>query len=383
MNTLSLLALCLLALACGTAGAASAGADEPNKVDVFVSGKDGYHTYRIPSVIVTQKGTVLAFCEGRKSGRGDAGNIDLLMKRSADGGKTWSAQQVVWDDNGNTCGNPCPVVDQSTGTIWMLNTWNLGADRESRITAGKSKDTRRVFVYCSKDDGMTWSRPQDITRVAKRPEWGWYATGPGVGIQLRRGEHKGRLVIPCDNSSLKYPDHKYASHALLSDDGGQTWRLSGEVRPACNECQVVELTDGVLMMNMRSYSGKGCRAVATSSDGGQTWSKIRHATDLPESVCQASFLRYSAVDAGGKRDRLLFSNPAVTRGRTRMTVRLSYDEGKTWPVSRLLHAGPAAYSCLTRLPDGDVGCLYEAGEKHAYETIVFERFRVDWLEKAD
>ncbi len=383
MNLPSLIVAGAAALMCGAAVVSAAEAGGPQKVNVFVSGKDGYHTYRIPSVIVTQKGTLLAFCEGRKSGRGDAGNIDLLMKRSTDGGKTWSARQVIWDDSGNTCGNPCPVVDQETGTIWMLNTWNLGSDRESRIIAGRSKDTRRVFVYRSKDDGRTWSRPEDITRVVKRPEWGWYATGPGVGIQLRRGARKGRLVIPCDNSSLKHPDHKYASHAVFSDDGGKTWKLSREIRPACNECQVVELTDGTLMMNMRSYSGKGCRAVATSSDGGETWSKIRHAADLPESVCQASFLRYSALDAGGSKNRLLFSNPAVTRGRTRMTVRVSYDEGKTWPVSRLLHAGPAAYSCLTRLPNGDVGCLYEAGARHPYETIVFASFRLDWLEKGD
>ena len=383
MSISSLLAVCLVVLTCGTVGAAAGELAGPQKVNVFISGKDGYHTYRIPSVIVTKTGTLLAFCEGRKSARGDSGDIDLLMKRSTDGGKTWSARQVIWDDGGNTCGNPCPVVDQETGTIWMLNTWNLGSDRESRIVAGTSRDTRRVLVYRSKDDGKTWSKPMEITRTAKRPEWGWYATGPGVGIQLRRGARKGRLVIPCDNSSLKYPDHKYASHAVFSDDGGETWKLSREIRPACNECQVVELTDGTLMMNMRSYSGKGCRAVATSSDGGQTWSKIRHAADLPESVCQASFLRYSALDAAGRKNRLLFSNPAVTRGRTRMTVRVSYDEGRTWPVSRLLHAGPAAYSCLTRLPNGDVGCLYEAGAKHPYETIVFASLRLEWLEKGD
>ena len=352
---------------------------------VFVSGKGGYHTYRIPSVLVTAKGTLLAFCEGRKRGGGDAGNIDLLMKRSTDGGRTWSAQQVLWDDGPNTCGNPCPVVDEATGTIWMLNTWNRGSDGERAIIADKSTDTRRVFVYRSRDDGRTWTKPVDITKSAKRPEWGWYATGPGVGIQLRRGLRKGRLVIPCDHSSLAYRDHKYGSHAIYSDDAGATWQLGEAIRPAVNECQVVELSGAGaprLMMNMRSYAGKGCRAVATSADGGRTWSKVRHAADLPESVCQASLIRRGASDApaGRPRRRLLFSNPAVTRGRTRMTVRVSYDEGKTWPVSRLLHAGPAAYSCLAALPDGAVGCLSEAGRKHPYETIVFARFSLDWLE---
>ena len=346
---------------------------------VFVSGKDGYHTYRIPSLLVTKAGTLLAFCEGRKAGRGDAGNIDLLMKRSTDGGKTFSPQQVLWDDRANTCGNPCPVVDRRTGAIWMLNTWNLGSDPESRIIAGKSTDTRRVFVYRSTDDGKTWSKPVDITQATKRPEWGWYATGPGVGIQLRKGKHKGRLVIPCDHSSLAYKDHRFGSHAIYSDDGGKRWQLSAAIRPACNECQVVERTDGKLVMNMRSYGGKGCRAVATSDDGGETWSSPRDATLLPESVCQASFLRYGEADEAAGKGRLLFSNPAVRRGRTRMTVRLSYDEGQTWPVSKLLHAGPAAYSCLAVLHDGTIACLYEAGTRSAYETIVLTRFSLEWL----
>ena len=359
---------CVFALACLVSLARAA------ETAVFVSGKDGYHTYRIPSLLVTKAGSLLAFCEGRKGGRGDAGNIDLLMKRSTDGGKTWSAQRVLWDDGSNTCGNPCPVVDRRTGTIWMLNTWNLGSDPESKIIAGKSTDTRRVFVYHSGDDGKTWSSPVDITKTAKRGEWGWYATGPGVGIQLRKGPHAGRMVIPCDHSSLAYKDHRFGSHAIYSDDAGKTWRLSSAIRPACNECQVVERTDGTVMMNMRSYNGKGCRASATSDDGGATWSKIRHETLLPESVCQASFLRYEPADEATGAGCLLFSNPAVRRGRTRMTVRLSRDGGKTWPVSKLLHAGPAAYSCLAVLGDGSIACLYEKGDRHAYEKIVIARF---------
>lgn len=379
MNAAPLVVLSAVTLALGCSAALAAEAAPPAAADVFVSGADGYHTYRIPSIIVTKKATLLAFCEGRKGGRGDAGNIDLLMKRSDDGGRTWSAQRAIWDDGANTCGNPCPVVDRATGAIWMLNTWNLGADRESAIIAGKSKDTRRVYVYCSKDDGRTWSKPVDVTAATKRPEWGWYATGPGVGIQLLRGAHKGRLVIPCDHSCLKYPDHRYASHAIYSDDGGETWRLSEAIRPACNECQVVERTDGSLLMNMRSYRGRRCRSVATSTDGGETWSKAADAEALVESVCQASFLRYSAADRGAARSRLLFSNPAVGRGRTRMTVRLSYDEGKSWPVAKVLHAGPAAYSCLAVLPGGRIGCLYEAGAKHPYEKIVLARFSLAWL----
>ena len=149
-----------------------------------IRGQGGYHTYRIPSLIVTTKGTVLAFCEGRKQSASDAGDIDLLLRRSRDGGKTWSAPQVVWDDGPNTCGNPCPVIDAKTGTIWLLLTHNLGSDSESKIVDGTSKGTRTVWVTRSDDDGATWARPVEITSTVKRPDWTWYATGPGVGISL-------------------------------------------------------------------------------------------------------------------------------------------------------------------------------------------------------
>jgi sialidase-1 len=350
----------------------------PQQVDVFVSGQDGYHTYRIPAVIVTKKGTVLAFCEGRKKGRSDAGDIDLLLKRSSDSGKTWSPQQVIWDDQDNTCGNPCPVLDAHTGTIWLLLTWNLGADRESQIITGKSKDTRRVFVTCSKDDGRTWAPPKDITDQTKQKNWTWYATGPGVGIQLRQDKYKGRLVIPCDH--IEAGTKKYFSHVIYSDDQGKTWKLGGTTATdKVNECQVVELADGQLMLNSRNYDrAQKYRAVSISKDGGMTWSKVKHDPMLIEPICQASFLRYT-LGGPESRSRLLFSNPASKNARHQMTVRLSYDEGQTWPISRQLHSGAAAYSCLTVLPDATIGCLYEAGQKSPYEKIVFAQFTQDWL----
>jgi len=361
----------------------SASSQQPQQTDVFISGTDGYHTYRIPSLLVTKKGTLLAFCEGRKKGRGDSGDIDMLIKRSKDGGKTWSNQQVVWNDEANNCGNPCLVVDQQTGTTFLLMTWNYGDDRESAIKKNTSKDTRRVWVSRSDDDGVTWSKPVEITDTVKRPEWRWYATGPGVGIQLQKGPWKGRLVIPCDHSVTAYSDNPtgYNSHVIFSDDHGKTWKIGGVIRPQVNECQVVELADGVLMINMRNYDrSKTTRAIATSKDGGITWSNVTYDPVLVEPICQASFLRYTLFPEHD-RNRLLFSNPAhAEKGRRRdMTVRISYDEGKTWPVARLLYSGPSAYSCLAALPDGDIACLYEAGQKHPYEKIVFARFTLDWL----
>ncbi len=358
----------------------------PRFTDVFVGGTDGCDTYRIPAVIGTPDGTLLAFCEGRRNNRSDTGDIDLLVKRSTDGGRTWSRPQVVWDDGENTCGNPCPVLDEATGVIWLPMTWNHGQDSEREIKGGAGKDTRRVFLTASRDGGLTWSKPREITETTKRPDWRWYATGPGVGVQLQRGPWEGRLLIPCDHSVI-LPDgsHGYNSHVIFSDDHGATWKLGGTIQPAVNECQVVELADGTLMINMRNYDrSRETRAVATSADGGMTWSPVRYDPALVEPICQASFLRYTMQPAD-ERNRVLFSNPAhpETGQRRAMTIRMSYDEGQTWPVGRMLWPGPAAYSCLVALPGGEIGCLFEAGEKHPYERIVFACFSRDWLVDAD
>jgi len=354
--------------------------------DVFVSGAEGYHAYRIPALLVTPGGDLLAFCEGRKNSRSDSGDIDLLVKRSRDGGTTWSSQQIVWDDRANTCGNPCPVVDRTTGVIWLPMTWNHGEDDEREIKQNTGRDTRRVFVTHSDDEGRTWAKPQEITADVKRPDWRWYATGPGVGIQLMHGLRKGRLLIPCDHS-LVLPDDPdgYNSHVIYSDDHGRSWRLGGVIRPAVNECQAVELIDGTLLINMRNYDrSKTTRAIATSTDGGMTWSTVRHDPALIEPICQASLLRYT-MQPQDDRNRLLFSNPAHAEpGQRRdMTVRMSEDEGKTWPISRVVWPGPAAYSCLAALSNGDIACLFEAGQKQPYERITLARFSRDWLTSTD
>ncbi|MHC4123850.1 MAG: sialidase family protein, partial [Planctomycetota bacterium] len=349
--------------------------------NTFVSGQDGYHTYRIPSLIVTKKGTLLAFCEGRKGSARDHGDIDMLVKRSTDGGKTWSRQQVIWDDSHNTCGNPCTVVDQITGTIWLLITWNRGEDDAGHVIRGLSKDTRRVFVTYSTDDGEIWAKPLEITKTTKQKNWCWYATGPGIGIQLQKGQNRGRLIIPCNHTKPiknKPINEASADHIFYSDDHGITWQLGGTV-PAqkTDEPQVVELVDGSIMMNMRLYRSEKCRAISISKDGGMAWSDIWYDKTLIDPDCQGSFIRYTLAAEQGK-NRLLFSNPAGL-SRHKMTVRLSYDEGKTWPVAKLIHGGPSAYSCLAVLPDGDIACLYEAGYTNPYETIAFKRFSLKWL----
>ncbi len=333
----------------------------PASIDVFTSGEGGYHTYRIPALVRSEKGTLLAFCEGRRGASSDWGDIDLLLRRSRDGGRTWLPAVVVADFGADTIGNPAPVVDRRTKTIWLLLTRNPGDVPEKQIAAGLSGPTRTVWVTSSRDDGLTWSAPVDITAAVKQPEWSWYATGPVNGIQLR----SGRLVIPCDHDW----NGRHYSHVIYSDDRGKTWQLGGTAGPGCNESTVVEQADGTLMLNMRSYAGRNRRAVSLSRDRGLTWSPPTDDEALLEPVCQASLIACGK----GKSRVLLFSNPA-DRKRVNMTVRLSRDEGRNWVASRTIFSGPSAYSNLVALQGDEVGLLYEKGERGPYERITFVRF---------
>jgi len=334
----------------------------PEQIDVFTSGTGGYHTYRIPAVVLTTKGTLLAFCEGRKTGRGDHGDIDLVLRRSTDGGRTWLPMQLVWEEGGTkkiTIGNPCPVVDRTTGIVWLAF----------------CRNNDRVFITRSDDDGVTWPHPVEITQYVKKPEWGWYATGPGHGIQLS----SGRLLFPCDCGDSKgwgQWDKKGHSLVFYSDDHGRSWKLGGVTEAGTNECEVVELADGRLLLSMRQYHGPKQRAFAISDDGGLTWSSPRLNSQVHCPVCQASIIRYSlAGPGGGTKNRILYSGPGGP-GRTHMTVRLSYDEGRTWPVAKVLYEGSSAYSDLVVLPDGLIGCLYE---RDNYGRITFARLSLAWL----
>lgn len=343
---------------------------------LFKSGEDGYSNYRIPSLITTKAGSLLAFSEARKDHRGDSGNIDLVAKRSTDNGKTWSKLYVVWDAGDHTAGNPCPVVDQQTGRIINILCWNLATDHGRDLHAGTAEDTRRVYQTHSDDDGLTWSEPKDITATVKNPDWFWYATGPGVGIQLENGSHRGRLIIPANHTTRDY----YGAHTLYSDNSGETWNVSSIIKPMVNESQVVELSDGRLMMNMRTQGISqtirpylGYRSISYSSDGGETWTDPISDNELGDPVCQASVIRYDE-------DRILFSHPnppiSLKRGpRERMTIRMSKDDGDTWNDGVLIYEGNSAYSSLTKIPNGNVGLLYEK-EK----DIVFARMTIDEID---
>ena len=346
---------------------------------IFESGKDGYTCFRIPSMIQTEKGALLAFAEGRKGGCSDTGNIDLVLKRSKDGGKTWSKLEVIWNDGENTCGNPAPVVDRVTGELFLLSTWNLGSDHEREIINGESEDTRRVFVLSSKNEGKSWSKPREITNSVKKENWTWYATGPVSGIQLEKSQYKGRLVISCDY--VEAGTKRGGSHVIFSDDHGKTWEMGGIVPDYnLNESTVAELSNGTLMLNMRNYgSSDRTRKIALSEDGGSTWTHAFNDAALIEPICQGSLIAHEFPPL--QKPLLVFSNPADRTKRVNMTIKFSTDDGRSWPFQLAVHEGPSAYSNLVSLKNGDLGIFYEAGSKSPYEGLAFKIIPSDIVEE--
>jgi len=351
------------------------------QVDVCVAGKGGYHAYRIPSLITAPSGTLLMFCEGRKSSLADDGDIDLLLFRSRDNGRTWSGPRVVIEEGGDArikYGNPTPLVDRETGAIWLAVNRDFLSRRGSR--GGGS-----LLLLRSDDHGRSWSKPIDITAQTKKPGWKHYAFGPGIGIQLQRGPHQGRLILPANYRESFDKREPSWSHVIYSDDHGKTWHLGGKLGDYTNECQVVEIeADGKpgLLLNVRNHWGRagvpeksGRRLVARSFDGGITWSEERMDPALYDPPCQASLFRYS-WKTDEEPGRILFCNPAGP-GRSHLTMRMSTDAGKTWPIKKLIYEGSAAYSCITRLPDGKIGLIFE---RDRYGKLTFRALDIGWLQ---
>ena len=348
---------------------------------LYSGGQGGYALYRIPALAVTVVGTILAFCEARKYTGADSDQIDLFLRRSFDHGRSFQEVQLVATQADWVCGNPAPVVDHTTGTIWLLFCKNRRDGNEQMICEGRAP--RTVWVTLSEDDGATWAEPKEITANVKPPEWSWYATGPGHGIQLQNG----RLLVPCNHiifqdRTRQDPHH---AHVIYSDDHGQTWQLGGSAGEGTNESTAVETAAGWLYLNSRNKrnkftlpaDGRYHRAISWSRDGGESFAPVVHDAALLEPACQASVCRFTDAATHG-RNRVLFSGPA-SQTRDHMTVRLSTDECRTWPLSRLLHRGPAAYSDLCVAPDMSICCLYERGVADPYENIAFARFNLEWL----
>lgn len=274
-------------------------ASVPERVDVFAAGKDGYLAYRIPSYIVAPNSDLQVFCEARKNNLYDDGDIDLLMKRSTDGGQTWLKQQLIYEEGGNAhikYGNPTAVVDEEAGVIWLAANRDYLTERGAR--AGGS-----LVLFHSDDNGRSWSKPTDITASIKGPDWGHHAFGPGIGIQLRHGPHKGRLLFPANfrrSFNKRQPSYSYV---IFSDDHGKTWKLGGALGDYTNECQIAEIIEQGkpgLLINMRNHWGRsglpeksGKRLVTRSFDSGESWDAETTDPDLPEPPCQASLCRCS------------------------------------------------------------------------------------------
>ncbi|NUT36028.1 MAG: exo-alpha-sialidase [Hamadaea sp.] len=351
----------------------------------YVSGTEGYSAFRIPAVIATPTGDLLAFAEGRVGGLGDAGNIDTVVKRSSDGGCTWGPLQVVHDNAANTAGNPAPVVTTG-GRIVLLTTFNGGTATEAMILRGEvtAEQSRRVFVQTSEDDGHTWSAAREITAETKLATWRWYATAPGHAIRLQHGAYAGRLVVPANHSiappagsadtgaEAKY----YGGHSLYSDDDGVTWQIgyvddNPDGYLNVNETTAAELPDGRVYFNTREHNGTapGNRADAYSADGGATLVQpFRPQTTIVGPVVEGSVLQLTGPNAA-----LLYAGPAEPSARAAMTIRISHDAGVTWQSALALSGLPAAYSDLVQADANTVGVLYETGDFGTYERIVFRR----------
>jgi sialidase-1 len=360
-------------------------AADPEFSDVFVPSADGFVSIRIPAVVVTDQGTLLAFAEGRAANADQAQN-KIVLKRSSDGGKSWSQLAVIAEDGARALNNPCAVVLRPSGQVLvMYQSYPAGiGERSGEIQPGyEGEMIVRNWLVTSDDDGVTWSPPRDLTRQSKREAVvTTIASGPGIGIQLRSGEYAGRILIPFNEG----PFGLWNIYAVYSDDQGRSWTI-GEVAPGgliddgsgkptsmVNEAQFVELADGAIRFNVRRWAGKAVRKTCMSRDGGATWSAVEDAPELVDPSCMASIYRLT-YPVDGQRSRILFSGPQSNR-RENGTLWLSYDEGQSWPVKRVLCEKSFAYSCLTSLPDGTIGCLYEA---EGTRRIVFARFTLDWL----
>ncbi len=347
----------------------------------------GYRIFKIPTLCVSKANTVMAIFEGRVGGRADETETNIVIRKSYDSGKTWTPLQVIYKEPGHnqTIGNPTPVVDYETGTIFVFF----------------CRNNLDVLFTRSDDDGETWSKPHELSREIRNPkQTTFYAVGPCHGIQLKHGDKKGRLIIPTYAAEVGGDENKGAptgpqkasskSFVIYSDDHGKTWKSGETTRQVTpntadgNECMVVELPDGSLYMTIRDNHESGYRAYTRSTDAGQSWSDIEFDENLPESICQASIIDFKTPDG---QDAVMFCNPAVKNQkrkdktpRRNLTIRVSYDGCKTWPIAKTLFLGPSAYSDLIVLPDGNFGCFYEAGHNERYDDeLIFARFSYEWL----
>lgn len=375
------------------------------KINLFTSNKDGYALYRIPGIIVTKAGSVLAYCEARRTGTSDWDTIDLYLRRSTDGGRSWSERRRIADVTGPKTRNPVAIErKQANADDVTYNNPVAIADENGSVHFLFCLEYARCFYLRSDNDGETWSQPLEITNTfqAFRREYNWrvLATGPGHGIQLRNG----RLIVPVWLSlgTAGNGHSPSVSSVIFSDDHGLNWRRGDIAVPNTpatlnpSETVAVELSDGHVMLNVRNHAPQHRRLVTTSSDGATGWTRPRLDDALVEPVCMASLVRFP-WRAADHRSRLVFANPhnleradgaakpGGSRDRKNLSIRFSDDDGRTWSVPQPLEPGNSAYSDLAVLPDRTVLCFYERGgetdddprTRATYAYLTLARFKLD------
>ena len=371
-------------------------------IPVFVSGTEGHKSYRIPAMIGLPNGDILAFAEGRVHGAGDFGDINIVLKRSKDKGKTWTALQTIVDVDTLQAGNPAPVVDLADpaypkGRIFLF--YNTGNNHEGEVRKGHG--LREVWYKTSTDGGTTWSEAVNITLQTHRPkqpqvnpaynfseDWRSYANTPGHAMQFQNGKYKGRIFVAANHSAgdpqKQFMDYK--AHGFYTDDHGKTFQLSETIDlPGGNESIAAELSNDKLMMNSRNQRGDvRARIISISSDGGASWDTTYFDKNLPDPVNQGSMLNIGKKKArpnglaGRGKSIIAFCNAADTQRRDNLTLRISFDEGKTWKKNYVIAKSAdnkgdySAYSDLVQLSKKKIGVLYE---KDNYKQIVFQSVR--------
>jgi len=372
-------------LLCGLfVGCAAPEPEEPVHTLLFKSGDHGSKNYRIPALITAPDGSLLAVTDRRGDSMGDLPNlIDVVLKRSTDNGATWS-DQIVIVEHLDTCGygDAALTVDPASGDVLCIVAAGCG------LWKSTAEAPARVCVARSSDNGLTWGPMKDITSQLYGPECDNPASKPisamfaasGRALTLRNGSLL--FAVAASHTGEKWPP--LYNYVCRSDDGGHNWRLlptPTAVPPCGDESKLVELADGSWMISMRNPR-KGFRRYAISHDEGATWEEPGTWEDLPDPACDGDLIRYSLADGKKGRNILLHSIPADSKERRNVSIAVSYDEGKTWPVRRTIWDCPAGYSSLTVLKDGSIGLLTEVGDWQGFE-IWFTRLTLDWLEAGD
>jgi len=375
--------------------AISALAQSPFSV-IYTSGQEGHKTYRIPAIIKNIQGHLLAFAEGRVNGSGDFGDINIVLKISRDQGSTWSTLSTLVDYQDLQAGNPTPVLDTRDprfpkGRIFLF--YNTGNNHENEIREGKG--LREVWYITSTDGGLTWAKPVNITSQVHRPnqpsrnsayafkeDWRHYANGPGHGMQFTQGPHTGRMLIASNHSEGPRGERgsDYRAHTFYTDDHGETFHLGASIAiPGSNESSAAEISGGKLLMNIRNQRGDiRQRIVGISDDGSATWKETYFDPQLPDPICQGSII---TIAQNKQAFTLAFSNAADTKNRDNLTIRISQDDGRTWPITIPVDNGAAAgespkdftaYSDLVLLDSRHLGIVYERKD---YSQIVFKKIK--------